>query len=140
MSYMKSHFHDFVKSFLELGALLILPFMSLIRAMENDKRLADNPTRFFTFRGSQATGDSGGFTNNLWNFEQIIRDAKTDVNGKELDFVDFWPEYGQIGVILNGVYLHDRQGWTLQSHTATLDCQLTINDNVTDDAYITFIV
>lgn len=118
--------------------------MSLIRAQENNKQLADNPNRFFTFRGSQATGDSGGKTNNVWNFESLCGKGQSggtpvsDVNNNKMDFVDFWPEYGEIGVFVNGVMQHDRQAWTLQSHTGAADATLTFFESIPDDAYVTF--
>jgi hypothetical protein len=112
--------------------------MSIIRSAENDKRLADNPKRFFTFRGVQATGSSGGLTNNLWNFEVMVRNGAQDVNGFELDFLDRWPEYGEIGVAVNGDIKHDRDDWTLVAHSDTNECTLTFNNSIADDARVRF--
>uniref|UniRef100_A0A6H1ZJ28 Uncharacterized protein n=1 Tax=viral metagenome TaxID=1070528 RepID=A0A6H1ZJ28_9ZZZZ len=115
--------------------------MSLTRAGEALMPIYANRVRLYSFKGSAATGDSGGLTNNLWNLETLAGKNSTkvaDLHGNYIDCVDHWPEYGTLKITVQGVTKHDLTDWTLAVHTATADCTITFNDSIGDEDNVMF--
>lgn len=113
--------------------------MSYNRQMDNDTTIKCNPTTEFTFKGSQATGDSGGETNNVWNYLEMVNNNDADVNGNKLDFRDNFPQYGRISVFVNGIFQRPRTDYTIASNSG-FGTTLTFGGSIANDDDVTFSV
>jgi len=112
--------------------------MSKSREKDNDSRKKCNPYTEFTFKGSQATGDSGGNANNVWNFGDLVRDEILDLASHKLDFRDNYPLNGEMPVIVNGVHQAMVTNYNCAANTTGWGTTLTFTYSIQDADDVTF--
>jgi len=116
------------------------------RCRDSDTNIDSNKKRLWPFLGNQATGSSGGYTNNVWNFETMVKNKTVTINGNTMGTqfaVDRWPEAGTEKVYLDntgqgGLLQFGNSDYDLTEHSSSTDSTVTFRKSIGDFDRVAF--